>query len=165
MFLPSTKFVTIYVKNFFLNLDELEYFINRDLETIVTPLNIKRFEQLLKQTEYNVEETKFLVDGFTQGFDIGYRGAQKRQSHSQNIPFTVGNEIELWNKIMKEVKAKRVAGPYDNIPFENFIQSPVGLVQKAGNKTQLIFHLSYQFSDEDNGKSLNASTPKEWCSV
>ena len=77
----------------------------------------------------------------------------------------VGNKVELWNKLMKEVKLKRVAGPFDHIPFDNFIQSPIGLVPKAGgNQTQLIFHLSYDCK-HDGIKSLNFYTPKERCSV
>ena len=31
---------------------------------------------------------------------------------------------------MKEVKVKRLAGPYEEVPFENYIQSPIGLVPK-----------------------------------
>ena len=45
---------------------------------------------------------------------------------------------------MKEVKLKRFAGPFESSPFEDFIQSPVGLVPKDNGKdTRLIFHLSY----------------------
>ena len=43
-----------------------------------------------------------------------------------NLKLTVGNETILWNKVMKEVKAKRYAGPFT----EDFIQSPIGLVPK-----------------------------------
>ena len=64
---------------------------------------------------------------------------------------------------MKEVRAKRVAGPFTQVPFENFIQSPVGLMPKAGGKTRMIFHLSYNFSSDK--PSVNAATPREWCSV
>ena len=64
---------------------------------------------------------------------------------------------------MKEVKMGRYAGPYEKIPFSNYMQSPVGLVPKAGNKIRLIFHLSYEFAD---GKgSLNGNTPREICTV
>ena len=66
---------------------------------------------------------------------------------------------------MKEVEAKRFAGPYDKIPFEDFIQSPIGLVPKSGGKTRLIFHLSFEFNSEENGKSLNACTPRDICTV
>ena len=65
---------------------------------------------------------------------------------------------------MKEVKEKRYAGPYSSIPFKNYIQSPIGLVPKAGNQTRLIFHLSYNF-DEDKRKSVNFYTPDHLCSV
>ena len=66
---------------------------------------------------------------------------------------------------MKEVKAQRYAGPYDDIPFENYIQSPIGLLLKAGNKTRFIFHLSYESSKDELGRSLNGCTPKEKCTV
>ena len=79
----------------------------------------------------------------------------------------VGSEKELWNKLIKEVKQNRVAGPYDQVPFQHFIQSPIGLVPKAGNsgKTRLIFHLSFDFGELDQDKSLNFHTPKEICTV
>ena len=78
---------------------------------------------------------------------------------------------------MKEVKLKCVAGPFNQIPFNNFIQSPIGLVPKAGgDQTRLISHLSYDFKKKNkNGKEeeetepcmglLNSNTPKEKCSV
>ena len=63
---------------------------------------------------------------------------------------------------MKKVELKRVSGPFDNIPFDNFIQSPVGLVLKAAGK-MMIFHLSYSFKKLGN-PSLNECTLKEKCS-
>ena len=106
--------------------------------------------------------------GFSEGFDIGYRGPTNRQSNSKNIPLKVGSEVVLWNKIIKEVKLGRVAGPFNgSLPFEHYIQSPIGLVPKAGNsgKTRLIFHLSYDFGDNEDNKSLNKHTPHELCTV
>ena len=104
-----------------------------------------------------------IYPGFKDGFDIGCRGPLDRQDVSDNIPFTVGDEMVLWKKVMDEVKVHRFAGPYEKIPFRNFIQSPIGLVPKAGNKTRLIFHLSYTF--KNGNKSLNYSTPEELSSV
>ena len=54
---------------------------------------------------------------FHKAFDIGYEGPVKRQSLSENIPLRIGSKTELWNKIMMEVKLKRVAGPFKDIPF------------------------------------------------
>ena len=68
---------------------------------------------------------------------------------------------------MKEVEVGHYAGPYDEteIPYEYFVQSPIGLVPKAGGKTCLIFHLSFDFSSESTDKSINYHTPDEFCSV
>ena len=66
---------------------------------------------------------------------------------------------------MKEVNLKRFAGPFDEIPFKHFVQSPIGLVPKAGDQMRLIFHLSYDFGNDDRHKSINFHTPEELCSV
>ena len=144
---------------------ELEYFVNLDLELVVTPIRIEKYEQLLRDTKYLAEDRDFLVRGFKEGFDIGYDGPAVQQNRAENIHFTIGNEAELWNKIMKEVKLGRYAGPFKNIPYQNFIQSPIGIVPKGGGKkTRLIFHLSFDF-DKEGQDSLNYHTPDELCSV
>ena len=51
---------------------ELEYFMNLDLESVVTPIRIEKYEQLLRDTKYPAEDRDFLVRGFKEGFDIGY---------------------------------------------------------------------------------------------
>ena len=64
---------------------------------------------------------------------------------------------------MKEVQLKQYAGPFETIPFDNFIQSPIGLVEKdQGNDVRLIFHLSYPRGIQD---SVNTNTPKEECTI
>ena len=67
---------------------------------------------------------------------------------------------------MKEVQAGRYAGPFNTIPYDNFIQSPIGLVPKdKGVKTRVIFHLSYDFGPAEKDKSLNYHMPRHLCSV
>ena len=133
----------------------------------MTPVRADILENRLKLAGYDEKETKFLIQGFSKGFDIGYCGPRTRQSLSRNIPLRVRNHIELWNKIIKEVKTGRVAGPFEKIPFSNYIQSPIRLVPKAGNsgKTRLIFHLSYDFGDQEHDFSLNYHTREELCTV
>ena len=101
------------------------------------------------------------------GFDLGYRGPSVRRDVAENIPLRVGTKTDLWNKIIKEVQANRLAGLYDikDLPFEHFVQSPVGLVPKANNKLCLIFHLSYDFGEKVQQKSINYHTPDDLCSV
>ena len=82
---------------------------------------------------------------------------------SPNLKLRVGSKLELWNKVMVEVKGNRYAGPFEEVPFETFsFQSPIGLVPKdKGKKTRLIFHLSYPRT----GNSVNAGISKDRCSV
>ena len=139
------------------------YYSNTNLTDIVTPIKVDKLKEYLVLSNYPEDETEFLVDGFTQGFDIGYEGPEIRADGSENIPLTIGDPTVFWNKIMKEVKLGRYAGPFKDVPFKNYMQSPVGLVPKAGNKARLIFHLSYEF--KSGLGSLNANTLKEKCSV
>ena len=139
---------------------EILMFENFDLTNVVTPVKPDVLEQLLINENYNPEETRYLVDGFRRGFDIGYKGKTDVKMTAPNLKLRVGSEMELWNKVMKEVKLKRYAGPFAEIPYDTFIQSPIGLVPKdQGRSTHLIFHLSYP----RNGlqQSLNANTPDE----
>ena len=143
------------------------YFENLDLESIVTPVKTDIFINSLKEANYNSQEVEFLENGLCHGFDIQYEGPTERQSVSENILFSVGNKTILWNKIMKEVQLKRVAGPFKDVLFKSFAQSPIGLVPKAGddrNETRLIFNLSYDFK-HDGLQSINHFIPKEECSV
>ena len=142
-------------------LDVLE-FSNRDLKNIVTPVKVNIYKRLLQETGYDKDKIQYLVNGFTHGFDLCYKGPSRVRKKSPNLKLTVGSTTELWNKIMTEVKAKRYAGPFKKIPYKYFIQSPVGLVPKdKGKKTRLIFHLSYP----KTGESVNSCIPEELCTV
>ena len=132
---------------------------------VVTPIKVDRYAQLLQESQFDKEKAQILITGFKKGFDIGYRGPVMRKDTSQNIPLTIGTHLDLWEKLMKEVDHNRLAGPFDEIPYVNHMQSPIGLVPKAGNQTRLIFHLSYNFGDEEHQKSLNHHTPEDWCKV
>ena len=128
-------------------------------------MNVEELVKLLKESKYDEKEIEFLREGFSEGFDLGYRGPENIQQTARNLKFTIGNNVELWNKVMKEVKEKRYAGPFKEIPYKNYIQSPIGLVPKdGGTKTRLIFHLSHP-RDLTKGYSVNNNTPKEMTTV
>ena len=142
---------------------DVHIFENFNLTEIVTPINPDKFKQLLVETGYNRSKTKEIITGFREGFPLGYQDMKTGiQQRAPNLKLRVGNEVELWNRVMKEVQLKRYAGPFAKVPFENFIQSPIGLVPKdSGKNTRLIFHLSFP----RDGQSVNSETPREWCSV
>ena len=129
------------------------------------PINAELLKQELIDINYDKTKTEILFKGFKEGFDIGYTGPLNRRNTSRNIPFKVGNPVDMWEKIMKEVHLGRYVGPYqeDEIPYEYFVQLPIGLVPKAEDKTRLIFHLLYDFPD--GPKSINHNTPKDVCLV
>ena len=148
----------------FLHLSEVTVnnYENLNLADIVTPVDVSELQTLLKWSGYNKDKANYLIEGFTYGFKLNYQGNLRRKNRTRNIPFTVGDKFQLWEKIQKEVSLGRFAGPFEEIPFEYYIQSPIGLVPKAGNQTRLIFHLSFDFGEEP---SVNACTPEEDCSV
>ena len=144
--------------------EQILYYENFNLEYLATPIKVDQLQQLLEATHYPQEETKFIVDGFTNRFNIRYNGNMDAKLTAPNLPLKKGDDIILWNKIMKEVKAGRFAGPFNQIPFQDhYIQSPVGLVPKDdGKDMHLIFHLSYP---KNKDTSVNADTPSDLCSV
>ena len=145
---------------------EILQFTNLDLKSVVTPVKADTLNKLLIEVNYPRKKRLFLVKGFKKGFSLQYRGNRKVRMTSPNLKFTVGDKVVLWNKVMKEVQAKRYAGPfpYDKPPFEYFIQSPIGLVPKdGGRETRLIFHLSHPRRDPKN--SVNGNIPEWECKV
>ena len=139
--------------------------LKRELNRIVTPIKVDKLQELLCRTGYDTRKTDFIIDGFKNGFDIGYRGPRRRRHTSENIPFSVGNKFDLLEKINKEVEAGRVCEPFSEIPYRYYVQSPVGLVPKSGEWTRMIFHLSFDFGVDEDSKSINYHTPEELNSV
>ena len=112
---------------------------------------------------YDELKSKTLVDRFTHGFNLQYQGPRDQQRFAPNLKLHIGDEVDLWNKVMKEVQVGRYAGPFCDPPFEHFVQSPIGLVSKDGGRnTRLIFHLSYP---KNGNTSINYNTPKNMCRV
>ena len=107
-------------------ISEVLYYENFDIDSLVTPVKVKRLEALLKETNYNEAETQFTVNGFRHRFAIGYHGNINAKLTAPNLRLKNSSEsIVLWNKVMTEVKLKRYAGPFSEMPFKDshYIQS------------------------------------------
>ena len=44
------------------------------MEHVVTPVDVDKFESLLKQSAYDEAETRYLINGFRNGFSLEYDG-------------------------------------------------------------------------------------------
>ena len=80
------------------------YAENFDLNTIASPVDADMLNNMLSNARYDPVKTKFLIQGFKEGFSLGYEGDRKIRRKSPNLKFTIGDHIDLWNKVIKEVK-------------------------------------------------------------
>ena len=106
------------------------------------------------ESGFDADKTEYIINGFSHGFGIGYEGPENRRDTAENLPLNnLGTKTDLWNKIMKEVKLKRYAGPFrkEDLPFKNYIQSPIGLVPKRTTRPGL-FSIYRRILDRRNLK-------------
>ena len=91
-----------------------DYFINHNLDNIVTPVNVEILVKLLKEADYAEQEISFLEDGFKNGFDIGYAGPIERHSETNNIPLRVGTKGPALEQIKEGSKEQEGSRPFQN---------------------------------------------------
>ncbi|XP_052264881.1 uncharacterized protein LOC127867602 [Dreissena polymorpha] len=117
-----------------------------DKTPIVTPVQIAILAPYLSGYHW----ANNLMDGFTYGFKLGYLGPR--------VPFSAPNlksckehpEI-VHCKLLDELDAGRIQGPFPVPPLDNFRVSPIGIVpKKSPGQFRLIHHLSHH-----PGQSIN----------
>ena len=130
---------------------------NRNQSPLPTPVNPEKLSIWLEG--YNTAKTKYLVDGFRNGFDVGHTGLLSHL-HVKNLQSAISKPEIVSQKIFKEIKAGRFLGPFAEPPFSDMQLSPIGLVpkRKAG-EYRLIHHLSYpqNYSINDGISEENVS--------
>jgi hypothetical protein len=128
-------------------------------------------QSLLQETGYDTTKTKYLVDGFRDGFRLFMDRSVKQACHDRittnslfktNHKSATDNPDSVVQKIIKEVQAKLMIGPFPHPVFSHYIVSPLGLVKKKQpGKFRVIHDLSSPF----RGVSVNSCIPKEAGSV
>ena len=112
----------------------------------ITPINVTALQVMLEEYPDKCK-AKFLVDGFKNGFKIGFTGKHESfccgnlKSADEKLP-------KLRELILKEIKLGRIKGPFLKEPLPNTRVSPLGMVPKKGEDGsftgwQKITHLSY----------------------
>lgn len=119
-----------------------------------TPIKVNRLTYWL--SGYDEDETYFLVQGFTNGFYLGFVG-ECPGIESKNLNSALTKPEIIDKKIQKEISAGRVQGPFENKPFSNLQCSPLGLVEKKEpGEFRMIHHLSYP-----ENQSINDGIPPD----
>ena len=106
-----------------------------------TPVIINRLLPLLHG--YDAHVVLMLSNGFSQGFPLYFNGVPLSFC-SQNFLSALQHPNVVSAKLIQEVKAGSIAGPFDTPPFKNFCVSPLGVVpKKTPSEFRLIHHLSF----------------------
>ena len=123
-----------------------------------TPVSPEILSEYLQ--DYDQDLRSDLVEGFTYGFRLGFAG-KHQNIISDNLKSTHDSPDLVSQKIIAELAAGRIEGPFHEPPFPHFRSNPIGLVEKKGGSGyRLIHHLSFP-----EGSSVNDFIPKEFSSV
>ena len=110
----------------------------------VTPVKVDRLNFFL--TGYHPPLRQFLGNGFRYGF---------------RVDFALEQPQAVRCKLLKELAADRIRGPFPRPPFRLFVRCPLGIVpKKVPSEFRLIQHLSYPC-----GSSVNDFIPERTSSV
>ena len=113
-----------------------------------TPIIINRLTPFL--AGYNKVAASYLINGFTNGCPIHFEGFRK-DFFAPNLLSAHEHPEAVDSKLLKELAAHRLAGPFVQPPFSPFRISPLGVVpKKVPGEYRLIHHLSYPSGDSIN---------------
>lgn len=104
---------------------------------------------------------EYLVQGFIEGFDTGLTKLPELSYECDNLLSAKQNPEITSELIATELERGYVIGPFDNIPFEHYRISPLGVAEsKYSKKQRLIVDLSAPH-DNPSHPSLNELINKE----
>ena len=118
-------------------------------------------DQMLQR--YDVGKRKFLVKGFSAGFEIGCLSLPvQNDKRVKNMRSAFEYPQVIDTKLAKEVALGRVLGPFDNQPTTPAYRiSPLGVVpKKVPGEYRMIHNLSHP-----EGSSVNDYIPQELATV
>ena len=92
-----------------------------------TPVKVDRPNFFL--TGYHPPLRQFLVNGFSYGFRVGFVG-ERRAAQSPNLKSVIEQPQAVRSKLLKQLEAGRIRGPFPRPPFREFACSTLGIVPK-----------------------------------
>ncbi len=137
----------------------LDPLTDSSLREISTPLDPDKLFLYLEG--YDELERRYLYEGFSRGFFIGFQG-DCPGFIAQNSASILKHPLETRSLIEEEINLGRIAGPFPYLPFEVFQISPIAIIPKADpGKFRLLHNLSAPY----NKSSINANIPDSEASV
>ena len=113
----------------------------------------------------NVEFSKYLCEGLTNGFDTMIENAPVKNKICRNLQSALKNPLDVENLIKTELENEFIKGPFKEPPFNTFRVSPIGIAEgKYSGKKRLIVDLSAPHDDNEHS-SINGLIDKDLCSL
>ena len=107
---------------------------------VVSPINVLVLcKYLTGHPDQNF--VNFLLDGFTNGFSVGYQGPLTA-GQCRNLLSARSDPAAVTRAISKEVQRGHTAGPFHIMPFPLLHCSPLGAVPKKDGTYRIILDLS-----------------------
>ncbi|WAR28089.1 hypothetical protein MAR_013793, partial [Mya arenaria] len=118
--------------------------------------------QLLDQYP-NREEAEYSVNGLENGFLLGFSGPRE-PFECKNLKSVNGHGSIVRQKLLTEVAAGIISGPFVNKPISNLRVSHIGLVPKRTDGFRLITHMSYPYLESGcvNNKHVDSISRMQW---
>lgn len=122
-----------------------------------SPVKVAHLSKLLK----GCPDADYIVDGFKHGFSLEFHGPECTVE-ARNAQSALENPTAVDEKLSYELKLGRIAGPFDDPPFQNFKCFPLALREKSTpGQFRLLHNLSYPYDD----RSVNFNISRENSSV
>ena len=118
-----------------------------------TPIKVQPLNRLLRK----YKDRDYIVQGFLHGFKIDYQG-EESSLFSKNSASATHNPEVVSSKLHNEQRLGRIAGPFNQPPFNNFKSSPLAIREKSeAGKYRVLHNLSYPY----DLNSVNHNIPKD----
>lgn len=118
-----------------------------------TPVKVSTINKLLS----GYHDAEYIIKGFTHGFRVNFEGPGQSLK-SKNSRSALHHQDIVSQKIEKEIKLDRIAGPFDTAPFGDFKCSPLSVREKQQpGSYRLLHNLSYPYDES----AVNFNIPKE----
>ena len=120
-----------------------------------TPVIVDKLKPFIQGYKY----CDYIIEGFSTGFDICHNGEVQLKNEQNSKRLSLEDNI-VGQKILEEIAKGRIAGPFNEPPFQNLHCSPLFLVPKKSGDFRLIHNLSAPV-----GHSVNDGISKSDSSV